>query len=52
VAGDGFGFSWPAGFPMARIDQIMVKGIEPKSSWVLPATDSDHRPVAARVEVP
>ncbi|WUR92942.1 endonuclease/exonuclease/phosphatase family protein [Streptomyces sp. NBC_01262] len=52
VAGDGFGFSWPAGFPMARIDQIMVKGIEPKSSWVLPATDSDHRPVAARVEIP
>jgi vancomycin resistance protein VanJ len=51
VAGDGFGFSWPAGFPMARIDQIMVKGIEPKSSWVLPATGSDHRPVAARVEV-
>jgi vancomycin resistance protein VanJ len=51
AAGDGFGFSWPASFPMARIDQIMVKGIEPKSSWVLPATDSDHRPLAARVEV-
>jgi vancomycin resistance protein VanJ len=51
VAGDGFGFSWPAGFPMARIDQIMVKGIKPTSSWVLPATGSDHRPVAARVEV-
>ncbi len=24
AAGSGFGFSWPASFPMARIDQIMV----------------------------
>ncbi|MFF2330321.1 MULTISPECIES: endonuclease/exonuclease/phosphatase family protein [unclassified Streptomyces] len=51
AAGDGFGFSWPASFPMARIDQIMVKGVEPMSSWTLPATDSDHLPIAARVEV-
>ncbi|MET9583426.1 endonuclease/exonuclease/phosphatase family protein [Streptomyces sp. NPDC006539] len=49
AAGDGFGFSWPAAFPMARIDQIMVKGVEPMSSWTLPATDSDHLPIAARV---
>ncbi|QNE77778.1 hypothetical protein F0344_27125 [Streptomyces finlayi] len=49
AAGDGFGFSWPASFPMARIDQIMVKGVEPLSSWSLPATDSDHLPIAARV---
>ncbi|MFF9213400.1 MULTISPECIES: endonuclease/exonuclease/phosphatase family protein [unclassified Streptomyces] len=51
AAGDGFGFSWPASFPMARIDQIMVKGVEPESSWTLPATASDHLPVAARVKV-
>ncbi|MFC9246537.1 endonuclease/exonuclease/phosphatase family protein [Streptomyces sp. NPDC057136] len=51
AAGDGFGFSWPASFPMARIDQIMVKGVEPLSSWTLPATDSDHLPIAARVEL-
>lgn len=51
AAGDGFGFSWPASFPMARIDQIMVKGIEPMSSWTLPATDSDHLPIAARVKL-
>ncbi|WP_411069672.1 endonuclease/exonuclease/phosphatase family protein [Streptomyces sp. cmx-4-25] len=50
AAGDGFGFSWPASFPMARIDQIMVKGVEPVSSWALPATRSDHLPVAARVK--
>ncbi|MFG2328190.1 endonuclease/exonuclease/phosphatase family protein [Streptomyces sp. NPDC048604] len=51
AAGDGFGFSWPAAFPMARIDQIMVKGVEPVSSWTLPRTDSDHLPVAARVRL-
>ncbi|MFI6517803.1 endonuclease/exonuclease/phosphatase family protein [Spirillospora sp. NPDC050679] len=49
VAGDGFGFTWPAAFPIARIDQILVRGVEPASSWVLPATDSDHLPVAARI---
>jgi vancomycin resistance protein VanJ len=36
---------------MARIDQIMVKGVEPMSSWTLPETGSDHLPVAARVKV-
>jgi vancomycin resistance protein VanJ len=51
AAGDGFGFSWPASFPMARIDQIMVRGMEPVSSWSLPETGSDHLPVAASVTV-
>jgi vancomycin resistance protein VanJ len=51
AAGDGFGFSWPASFPMARIDQIMVRGLEPMASWTLPATGSDHLPVAARVTI-
>ncbi|MFD5319748.1 endonuclease/exonuclease/phosphatase family protein [Streptomyces sp. NPDC127098] len=50
AAGAGFGFSWPAGFPMARIDQILVRDLEPVSSWTLPATGSDHLPVAARVD--
>lgn len=49
AAGDGFGFSWPAKFPVARIDQILVRRAEPQSSWVLPATGSDHRPVAAGI---
>ncbi|GHJ93686.1 teicoplanin resistance protein VanJ [Streptomyces sp. NE5-10] len=49
AAGDGFGFSWPASFPMARIDQILVRGVEPVSSWALPETRSDHLPLAARV---
>jgi vancomycin resistance protein VanJ len=49
VAGDGFGFTWPASFPVLRIDQIMVRGVQPDSSWVLPANGSDHRPVEARI---
>ncbi|MET7638732.1 endonuclease/exonuclease/phosphatase family protein [Streptomyces sp. NPDC005438] len=51
AAGDGFGFSWPSSFPMARIDQIMVRGVEPVSSWTLPGTGSDHLPVAASVQL-
>nr|WP_019545961.1 endonuclease/exonuclease/phosphatase family protein [Streptomyces sulphureus] len=49
AAGDGFGFSWPAAFPMARIDQIMVKGVEPESAWTLDAAGSDHLPIAASI---
>ncbi|MDH6126887.1 endonuclease/exonuclease/phosphatase family protein [Kitasatospora sp. GP82] len=48
AAGDGFGFSWPASFPMARIDQILSKGgLKPTDAWTLPADGSDHRAVAA-----
>lgn len=48
---DEFGFSWPASFPMARIDQIMVRQMDPVSAWTLPETGSDHLPVAARVKL-
>ncbi|MCX4909261.1 endonuclease/exonuclease/phosphatase family protein [Streptomyces sp. NBC_00878] len=51
AAGSGFGFSWPASFPMARIDQILVRGVEPVTSWTLPETGSDHLPIAARVKL-
>ncbi|MFD9123979.1 endonuclease/exonuclease/phosphatase family protein [Kitasatospora sp. NPDC059571] len=48
AAGDGFGFSWPAAFPMARIDQILSKGgLRPTNSRVLPADGSDHRAITA-----
>ncbi|MFI9103454.1 endonuclease/exonuclease/phosphatase family protein [Streptomyces fildesensis] len=50
-AGDGFGFSWPASFPAARIDQILVKGVTPASAWTLPRTGSDHLPVAATLRL-
>jgi vancomycin resistance protein VanJ len=49
AAGNGFGFTWPATFPVARIDQVLARGVKPESSWVLPATGSDHLPVAARI---
>ncbi|MEV5610700.1 endonuclease/exonuclease/phosphatase family protein [Streptomyces sp. NPDC052225] len=48
-AGKGFGFTWPAAFPMVRIDQILVRGVRADSAWLLPATGSDHRPVAATI---
>jgi vancomycin resistance protein VanJ len=51
AAGDGFGFSWPSSFPMARIDQIMVKGVDPVRSWTLPRTPSDHLPIAASLRL-
>ncbi|MEV7603126.1 endonuclease/exonuclease/phosphatase family protein [Kitasatospora sp. NPDC089797] len=48
AAGDGFGFSWPSAFPMARIDQIMSKGgLRPVDSRTLPRDGSDHLAVAA-----
>ncbi|MFH9069589.1 endonuclease/exonuclease/phosphatase family protein [Streptomyces alboflavus] len=49
-AGDGFGFTWPAKFPVARIDQILVRGVQPQAAWTLPATGSDHLPVAAAID--
>lgn len=50
-AGAGFGFSWPAALPVARIDQILLRGITPASSWTLPRTGSDHLPVAATLRL-
>ncbi|MFB7951238.1 endonuclease/exonuclease/phosphatase family protein [Streptomyces sp. NPDC056045] len=45
--GTGFGFSWPAAFPVTRVDHILTRGVTPTDAWTLPATGSDHRPVAA-----
>jgi vancomycin resistance protein VanJ len=47
AGGFGFGFSWPAGFPMARIDHILVRGMRVSDARVLPRTGSDHLPVSA-----
>ncbi|WP_051720352.1 endonuclease/exonuclease/phosphatase family protein [Streptomyces sp. NRRL F-2799] len=49
TSGTGFGFTWPAPFPMARIDQILYRGLTAHHSWTLPGTGSDHLPVAARL---
>ncbi|MFF3458124.1 endonuclease/exonuclease/phosphatase family protein [Streptomyces sp. NPDC002730] len=49
--GPGFAFSWPAAFPVARIDQIMTRSATVTKVWSLPATGSDHLPVAARIRL-
>jgi vancomycin resistance protein VanJ len=49
---DGFSFSWPTAFPVARIDHVMARGATVTRLWTLPATDSDHLPVAARIAFP
>jgi vancomycin resistance protein VanJ len=51
AAGYGFGFTWPAKFPMARIDHIMVRGVSPTKAWVMKSTGSDHLPVVAEIRV-
>ncbi|EXU69469.1 hypothetical protein Z951_04075 [Streptomyces sp. PRh5] len=40
-----------ASFPVVRIDQILVRGVDPRASWTLPATGSDHLPVVARLRL-
>ncbi|HET6855610.1 MAG TPA: endonuclease/exonuclease/phosphatase family protein [Streptomyces sp.] len=49
-AGRGFAFSWPAAFPVSRIDQILARSATVDDIWTLPATGSDHLPVAARID--
>ncbi|MET9507290.1 endonuclease/exonuclease/phosphatase family protein [Streptomyces flavidovirens] len=46
---EDFAFSWPASFPVARIDQVMARKATVTKVWSLPATGSDHLPVAARI---
>ncbi|MFD3655672.1 endonuclease/exonuclease/phosphatase family protein [Streptomyces sp. NPDC058620] len=49
VAERGFAFSFPATFPLARIDQVMARSATVTHIRTLPATSSDHLPVAARI---
>ncbi|MYX13941.1 endonuclease/exonuclease/phosphatase family protein [Streptomyces sp. SID8374] len=49
VAERGFAFSYPAALPVARIDQVLARSGRVSHMRTLPATDSDHLPVAARV---
>ncbi|MFF8612201.1 endonuclease/exonuclease/phosphatase family protein [Streptomyces sp. NPDC015350] len=45
----GFAFSFPAGLPLARIDQVMARSATVRQIRTLPPTGSDHLPVAARI---
>lgn len=47
AAGDGFGFTWPAEFPITRPDHILYKGMTATKAGVAPATGSDHRAAVA-----
>ncbi|MFF7254716.1 endonuclease/exonuclease/phosphatase family protein [Streptomyces microflavus] len=49
VAERGFAFSYPAALPLARIDQVLARSATVGHIRTLPATGSDHLPVAARV---
>ncbi|WP_432135351.1 endonuclease/exonuclease/phosphatase family protein [Streptomyces sp. bgisy154] len=49
VAQRGLALSFPARFPLARIDQVMARSATVSRIRTLPATGSDHLPVAARV---
>jgi vancomycin resistance protein VanJ len=46
-AGTGFGFTWPAGFPMVRLDDVLSRGLTPVRSTVLGRVGpgSAHRPI-------
>ncbi|GAA0937399.1 endonuclease/exonuclease/phosphatase family protein [Virgisporangium aurantiacum] len=46
-----YALSWPAGAPVARIDQVMARGAKVISVRTLPRTTSDHLPIAAHVKV-
>jgi vancomycin resistance protein VanJ len=39
----GLGFSWPAAFPVARLDHAFVRGLTTVGSSVLDENGSDHR---------
>ncbi|WP_330176881.1 endonuclease/exonuclease/phosphatase family protein [Streptomyces sp. NBC_01498] len=49
VAERGFALSFPARFPLARIDQVMARSATVAQIRTLPATGSDHLPVAAGI---
>ncbi|MFE2549346.1 endonuclease/exonuclease/phosphatase family protein [Streptomyces sp. NPDC059355] len=47
-----FAFSWPASLPLARIDQVLTRSATVTRIRSLPATGSDHLPVAAHLTWP
>ncbi|WP_166027108.1 endonuclease/exonuclease/phosphatase family protein [Streptomyces chilikensis] len=47
----GLAFTWPASFPLARIDQVLARGPRAISVTPLPRTASDHLPLLARVRL-
>ncbi|MFD6290234.1 endonuclease/exonuclease/phosphatase family protein [Streptomyces sp. NPDC060205] len=48
-ARQAFAFSWPASFPVSRIDQVLARSATVSNVRTLPATGSDHLPVAVDI---
>ncbi|MEV0522304.1 endonuclease/exonuclease/phosphatase family protein [Streptomyces sp. NPDC050439] len=48
-AGRDFAFSWPASFPVSRIDHVMTRSATVTQVGTLPTTGSDHLPVTAGI---
>jgi len=48
----GFGFTWPASFPVTRPDHVLGRGMTPISDQVLTAGGSDHRAVLVGLDLP
>ncbi|MFE7068619.1 endonuclease/exonuclease/phosphatase family protein [Streptomyces sp. NPDC057620] len=46
-----FAFSWPASFPVSRIDQVLARSATVSNVRTLPATGSDHLPVTADIRL-
>ncbi|MGW8884558.1 endonuclease/exonuclease/phosphatase family protein [Streptomyces sp. NPDC055749] len=51
VQAEDFEFSWPTAFPVSRIDHIMTRSAIVTDIRTLPATGSDHLPVAAGIKL-
>lgn len=49
--GGGFGFTWPARFPVTRLDHVLYRGFEATSDEVLGRGSSDHRAVLAGLDL-
>jgi vancomycin resistance protein VanJ len=53
AAGRGFGFDWPAEFPIVRLDDVLTRGVTPVRSVVLPQIQGGqtHRPIEVDLHV-
>lgn len=47
----GFGFTWPASFPLTRPDHVLGRGLTPVSDQVLLSGGSDHRAVVVGLDL-
>ena len=47
----GFGFTWPADFPMTRPDHVLGRGVTPVTDQVLASGGSDHRAVLVGLDL-